>query len=183
MSKHKTNLLLVVMASIAVLTAGLWTDTNRSPWMPLRTAVTVDNTALDGTTASYTFAFSDKPSTAKEIETQWNGIDVYFYGTDAANETCNYKIYVWKANGPACLWCSGVFALGAAVTGGTTTYYADTITVTNVHGNAGVKDGSGNDRIAVLRLGDMRGYRYIFCEIDIPASTQVASASAEMTGY
>lgn len=172
----------IALIILGILAAAFYTDTRQAPWTTLRSGVTADDTALDGTTSSYTFVFSDRPSSAKEINYAWNGIDVFFSGTDAADETCNYKVYLYKSNGPAILWCNGVYTLGAAVTGETTTYFADTITCTNVHGNAEVKD-SGNDRVAVLRLGDVRGFKFVFCEIDIPASSQVASASADMTGY
>lgn len=175
-----TMLLIGCVAFIFV--AALYTDTRQSPWTNVRDAVAADDTALDGTTSGVTYAFADQPSAAQEIDFTWNGVDVCFYGTDAADETCNYKIYVYKSNGPGLLWCNGVFTLGTAVTGTTDTYYADTITVTNVHGNAEVKD-SGNNRVAVLRLGDLRGFKYCHAELDIPASSQVASASVDMTGY
>jgi len=160
----------------------MFNETRQKPWQTLRSGVTSDDTALDGTTSGYTFQFADKPSAAIEIDPTWNSVDIYFYGTDAANETCNYKIYGWKANGPALLLTSGAFTLGAAITGGTTEYFADTITETDMHAVSAVTD-STNDRVAVLHLTSLRGIKWIYCEIDIPASSQVASASAKMTGY
>jgi hypothetical protein len=158
------------------------THKHQAGWKPLRVGVTADDTALDGTTSGYTYAEGDRPAAAVEVDPTWNTIEVYFYGTDAANETCNYKLYAYKATGPALLWCNGAFTLGAAVTGATNTFFADTITETDVHGTTAVVD-SGNDRVCVLTLGDTKGIKYMYCEIDIPASTQVTSASAMITGY
>ena len=183
--KTKTlQTLIVLICALMIFTiCSAWTvETRQEPWIPLRTAVAADDSVLDGTTATLTYAFADKPTTAVEIPSTWNSIDVYFYGTDAANETVNYKLYGYKDNGPALLLTSGVATLGAAVTGGTTTYYGDTITETDVHATSAVTD-SGNDRICVLNLTILKGISWLYCEIDIPASTQVASASCEMTGY
>mgnify|MGYP001575990378 CR=1 FL=1 len=183
MNKDKTYaIVLIAMVFLCLLCAAWFVDTRQEPWIPLRTAVTADDTALAAATSGYTFAFADKPSSAVRIPSTWNSVDIYFYGADANDETVNYKIYGYKDNGPALLLTSGVATLGLAITGATTTFYADTITETDVHAVSAVTDSAVN-RVAVLHLTSVRGLQWLYCEIDIPASTQMASASCEMTGY
>lgn len=172
----------ITMIGLCLLCAAWFIETRQEPWIPLRTAVTADDTALAAATTGYTFAFADKPAGAVRIPSTWNNVDIYFYGTDANNETVNYKLYGYKDNGPALLLTSGAATLGLAITGGTTTFYADTITETDMHVVSAVTDSAG-DRVCVLHLTSVRGLQWIYCEIDIPASTQMASASCEMTGY
>lgn len=168
---------------VAICLCAAWfTETRQEPWIPLRTAVTADDTALAASTAGYTFAFADKPAAAVKVPSTWNSVDVYFYGTDADNETVNYKLYGYKTNGPALLLTSGAATLGLAITGAATTFYADTITETDVHAVSAVTD-SAADRVCVLHVTSVRGLQWLYCEIDVPASTQVASVSCEMTGY
>lgn len=172
---------LVALSVLLVFAMGMTIETSRYNWRPLRTSVTADDTALDGTTESYTFAYDDKPTTAF-ANSEWNNVQVMFYGTDAANETCNYKIYAYRAYGPAVMVCSGVFTLGTAKTGTTNTFYADTITVTDYWPTEVIVSDSGNNRVCTLTF-DLLGYNYVFCEIDIPAASQVASASALISGF
>ena len=184
--KKLRSFIIVLMLGVLIfaLTAGMYFETRHLGWISLRTAIVSDDTALDGTTDSYTYSFGDKPAAAIPVDPGINGGDVCFYGTDAANEICNYKLYVYKETGPALLWCSGVVTLGAAVVKGeTSTYYADTITVVQVHGDSAKAIDVAGDRVCVLRLKDLRGARWIFLEIDIPASTQVASITGLFTGY
>jgi len=178
------NTLIVVFLALAVVgfCMGLTVETRQEPWIPLRTAVDANDSVLDGTTATLTYAFADKPTTAVEIPSTWNSIDVYFYGTDAANEIASYKLYGYKDNGPALLLTSGVATLGTAVTGGTTTYYGDTITETDVHATSAVTDSAGN-RICVLHLTGLKGISWLYCELDLPTAPVMASISCEMTGY
>ena len=181
MRKRLITISIVLMA--LVLTMGAYYETRQLIWSPLHTAVTADDTVLTADTTGRTFAFSDKPSTAKRLNNDNVAADILFYGTDANDETVNYKVYVYKDNGPALLWCYGAATLGAAVTGATDTFYADTISVTTKHGsNATVTDSAAN-RVAVLHLGDLRGACWVYVEFDIPGSSQVASISAEITGY
>ncbi|MFA5187009.1 MAG: hypothetical protein WC551_11055 [Patescibacteria group bacterium] len=169
---------------LIVLCLGAVSETSQMGWSPLRSAaVTADDTALDGTTENYTFAFGDKPASAIRVHPNWNNGIVHFAGTDAANETCNYKLYGWRENGPAMLICSGTFTLGAAVTGATNTFYADTITVTDTWPTTVVtSDADGNNRVASLAF-DMIGCSWVYLEIDIPAASQVASANGYISGF
>ncbi len=151
-------------------------STRQGVWQPLRTAVTADDTALDGTTSGATYAFGDKPDAAVKLAASANGVELFFYGTAAANKTANYKIYAYRGNGPARLICAGVVTTGAAVTGATNTFYCDTITIITNNNDCSVID-SGNDRAAILYLGDMRGYSWLHCEVDIVAGQIVALSS------
>lgn len=172
---YQLTLILIVLA---VLCMGAFLETRQLVWVPARSAIGSDDTALDGTTASYTYQFADKPAAAISLNPEYNGGELYFYGTDAEDEASDYKVWVWKANGPARLWCYGTATLGAALQG-TGSYYADTITSTNVTGITQVFD-SGNDRVCTLRLGDMTGIRFLYVEFDVDT---VATISAEFTGW
>lgn len=157
-------------------------ETKQLDYSPLRSAVTADDTALDGTTDNYTFAWADKPAAAIAVHPYYNNAQIIFSGTDAADESCNFKVYVWRVGGPATLVCTGSFTLGTAKTGATNTYFADTIEITDVWPTDIRVGDSGNNRVATLSF-DLLGHSFIFCEIDIPASGQVASASASISGF
>lgn len=173
---------LVALSVLLVFALGMTLSTARYDWNTFRTAVTKDDTALDGTTANATYAYADMPDAAIVAHENWNNIQVLFYGTDAANETCNYKIYAYRTNGPAVLVCTGVVTLGTAKTGATNTFYADTITVTDYWPTEVIVSDSGNNRVCTLTF-DLLGYSHIYCEIDIPAASQVASLSCQISGF
>lgn len=179
MTKRIAFCFLIVLFALPFV-MGAYLETRNIVWSPLRTDVTADDTALDGTTAGLTFQFDDKPAAAKKVGTELNGVEILFYGTDAADETCNFKVYAYRANGPAILVCTGVAVLGTALHS-TGTYYADTLEITDYWSTCHVLD-SGNNRIARLTF-DLRGYQWVYVEIDIPAASQVASISAEISGY
>lgn len=183
----KWILWICVLMGCLPLLLGAYQETQQMGWTALRSGVTADDTALDGTTEGYTFAFGDKPVLSPsgpllKVHPYWNNVQLYFAGTDAANETCNFKLYAWRQDGPATLICSGTFTLGTAVTGTANTYYADTITVTDVWPTELVVSNSGTNGVCTLAF-DALGFMYIYCEIDIPASSQVASASAYISGF
>ncbi len=188
MRKTTTNVLValfvVMLITGSTILWGSYLETRQMGWIPLRTAVDANDTLLDGTTTSYTYAPADRPAKAVPLDTGMCGADIYLYGTDAADETCNYKVWCYKETGPALLWCYGAATLGTAVTGGTTTYYVDTITVTTVHGSSAAVVDSGNNRVCVLRLGDMRGIKWVYWEVSgITGTSKVSSISALITGY
>ena len=111
------------------------------------------------------------------------------YGTDAANETCNWILYAYRGlNSPAIRVATGVAILGAMdlvtepVTGATITgFYVDTWGITTDYwGQVTVKDDAA-DACSILTF-DLRGFTFLYFEIDIPASTQVASFGAAFSG-
>ena len=171
-----------IIAVIALfLSAGWLLETRQAGWIPLRTAVTTDDTPLEGTTSGTTFNFADKPLAAVPLKPQNFSADVIFYGTAAADKTVNYIIYAWKADGPAKYLCNGVATTGTAITGATNTFWADTITIVTNNNNCYVTDSAVN-RVAVLHLGDLQGYEWVYCEFDI-VSANIAAASCQITGY
>jgi hypothetical protein len=122
-----------VLAALLILAfcAGAFWETMTAKYIDLRGSTASDDSVLDGTTANLTYQWADRPLTKiKGLGSSYNNVQIYFAGTDAANETCNYKIYAYREGGPATLVCSGVFTLGAAITGGTNEYFADAITAT-----------------------------------------------------
>jgi len=177
--KKKIALILLAITIVPLL-MGAYIETRTMGYIPLRTTVTADDTALDGTTASYTYQFADKSAKAVAITGEYNTAEIYFYGTDAAAETCNFKVYAYRENGPACLVCTGVVTLGTALKA-TGVFYGGTIAITDYWATSSVID-SGNNRAARLQF-DLKGCKYVYVEIDIPAASEVASISAEISGY
>jgi len=185
-----------IIGMLLILCMGAYLETRQHGWLLLKTG-TSDDTALDGTTSGLTYVFSDKPSSAKPVEYGWNGVDIYFKGVatpilpgDVNEKYVDYKVYIWKnESGPGLLWCYGRATMGTAVTGVTNGYFVDTVTCTDVHAETeGTRvkfTDSGNNRVAVLRLGDVRGAKWVNIEYDFPTDGNVAATSmtSEYTGY
>lgn len=161
--------------------AGFFTETPFIAYTPLRTASTGDDTALDGTTAGYTYKHADKPSTAVSLNTNFNAAQIYFYGTDANNEDCDYAIYAYRTDGPAEKVCSGTVTLGTAVTGATNTFFADTITVTDVWPTTVTVANSAANGVATLSF-DLMGHEWVYVEF-ADAGETCATMSAKIAGY
>jgi hypothetical protein len=178
-NKTKLTVIMLILVAVLGLCMGAYTETRRNVWRPCRTTVTADDTALDGTTAGYTFQFADKPAEAISLNPEDNEGEIYFYGTDAADEDITgYKVYTWKENGPARLWCNGAVTLGAALKSAGV-FYADTITVTDGTADCNSFD-NGNDRVATLYLNSLKGCRWLYVEFDV---NTVASISCEFTSW
>jgi hypothetical protein len=173
----------LIVGVVLLLCMGALLETQQSGWIALRTAVATDDITLTPATAGRTYNFTDKPVLAKHIDKIWNSVNVIFYGTETAadNETVNYIIYAWKADGPAKYLCSGVATVGTALTSTAATFWCDTIT-TVVNDNECSVDDSGNNRVAILCLGDLKGYEWVYCEFDMVTSN-ITAASCLMTGY
>lgn len=188
----KRKLIIVSCIAMTCLLLGAFRETYQMGYNVLRSGVTTDDTPLDGTTEGYTYCFADKPAKAAtgdpagaiRVHPAWNNAQVIFWGSDAADEACNYKLYAWREDGPAALVCSGTFTLGTAYAVATDPnyLYADTITATDVWPTEVVVSDSGNNRVASVAF-DLLGYSWLYCEIDIPASGQVATASAKISGF
>lgn len=93
-------------------------------------------------------------------------VQVVFFGTDAVNETINWKLWAYPYLGSAEYIANGTATLGQQVVdpgASTTEYYADTISISAEAWieYIRVKD-SGNDRIAKL-VFDFAGYRHLAC--------------------
>ena len=169
----------------------MFLNTARIPFVSLRDNVTTDDTAIT------VFKRSNWPSTniikLKDPPLHdANGLIISAFGTDAENETCNYKLLgIARQNGPIYTLLGGVMSLGTLaatthpITAATVTngLWVDTFTVTS-----GIFSGiyelldSGNNRIACLKF-DQTFIEEIYLEIDIPSSGQVASIYAIVTGY
>lgn len=182
--KRITAVLLVLALITLPFLMGAIVETAQETWEALRASdVTAsDPNQLDGTTAGRTYQFIDKPRNAVAIRNSWNAVEVVFYGTNAADLLCNYKVWVWKENGPARLACSGSFTLGAALRS-TGVYYADTISVTSATCSSAVLDAGAADRVATLVVGDVRGSKWIHVEFTFPGTTPVVSVNGIFTGY
>ncbi len=176
---------------VAMVCMGAALTTYISDYQEIRTASTCDDTTLDGATASYTYQFADKPSNAVQLgsgdETRFNGCQIYFYGTDAATEDSDYQIWAWRKDGPAKMVCYGTATLGSAVTGATNTFYADTVTSTDVWPTdvtvSGSGDGAWNSNPSVASVSfDLMGYEWIYVQFTDSGET-AATMSAAIAGY
>ncbi len=139
--------------------------------------------ALNGT-AGTTGAVG--PARAIDIGYQkgWNKIQVFFAGTNAADETFDFELYAYKANGPAVLVCSttgDACALGTQQNGSVTALWCDTIAITQGGCfDAVVKDNAAN-RVAIVEF-DIKGYTWLQCNL-INTSAGVESVTPYVTGY
>lgn len=132
---------------------------------PLRENVTADDANLDGVTSSKTFNWTDKPEAAAAVGPEANYALIYFTGTTTEDDTFSWRIYAYKASGPAKYVAHGTGALGAAIVSGNE-YYADTLAI-SARGwfkIPAVVD-SGNNRVAYLCF-DLCGHEHIYVEID-----------------
>lgn len=171
----------------------MFLNTARIPWVKLRGEVTADDTPLAA------FDYSDWP-TANTVKLKdaplhdANGLVISFYGTDAANEIANYKLYGRsRCNGPIQLLLEGVVTLGTqalavdpvdaatALVG----LWADTVTITGgLFNDSNIYQilDSGSNRICMLKF-DQTHIDELYLEIDIPAASQVASIYGIISGY
>lgn len=169
-------------------------NTARVPWAVLRGEVTVDDTPLTSSDRN-DWPAGNVVKLFKPPLHDANACVVAFHGTDAADETVNYKIRgVNKCNGPIQLLLEGAITLGTlaatvdpidlttVIANG---LWADTITVTG-----GLLSGAedhkilnpGQNGICELMF-DQKWWDEIKLEIDIPAASQVASIYGIISGY
>ncbi len=185
-------------------------------WYQLRgrgaTLVTADDTPLVLTTPGCTTDWDNKP--AEPVEPKVSGFDflncvpavavnigkmssgkvstvqIIGYGTNAADETCDWILYTYRSlYSPAIRVATGTAILGTndcvkdpvtntAITDG---FYVDDWGVTTDYwGSVVVKD-TAQDGCSILTF-DMRGFTFLYLEIDIPAASQVASFGAAWSG-
>ena len=156
--------------------------TKQKQYRVARLAVTADDTPLDGTTAGLTYMFEDMPEIPNIIEIQntEGAVEVIFTGTDAADETCAFKLYAYREGGPAKLAFDGIVTLGTAVAPNSE-LYGDTITGTAYWPTTIAIVDSAVNRIASLWL-DFSGYKYLYVEV-LPTTGTVTSITAHESGY
>lgn len=170
----------------------MFLNTARIPWVSLRGAVTTDDTPITDFSYSTSWPTSNTIKLNDPPFQDANGVLIAFHGTDAADETVNYLLYGrTRQNGPIQLLLGGVVTLGTQncttnpITGATIANgeWADTITVTDgiFAGIVEILD-SADNRICMLKFDTMH-IEDLYLEIDIPASGQVASIYAILTGY
>jgi len=148
----------------------------------LRSAVTTNDTLLDGTTAGATFAESDRPSHAKEIDNDTDYLEVYVTGTAAANKTFTLTLWGYGVTGPARRMASVAGVLGAAVTG-TSQFYADTLTVTDKNLVAVTEKDTATDHVCKLVVPCL-GYKYIAAQVtDLGGAGGAASITVMARPY
>jgi hypothetical protein len=97
-----------------------------------------------------------------------NGFESIVCLVDASggDGTCTVNYYVWPLNGPALRWCSVTCTISTQAvvkyshdkSTATNAYWVGTITVTNYAGEAEARRNSGNSGVAIIDLGDLRGY-------------------------
>lgn len=182
-------------------------------WYQLRgrgaTLVTADDTALVPGASGNTTDWDNKPAVPSalgydslncvpavsvNIPQMTTGkittVQIIGYGTNAANEECDWLLYAYKGiYSPAIRVATGTAILGTmdcpkdpvtntAITAG---FYVDTWGITTDYWTSvAVKDDAQNG-CSVLTF-DLRGFLFLYLEIDIPAASQVASFGAAFSG-
>ncbi len=117
-------------------------------------------------------------------------IQIIGYGTNAADEECNWILYAYRGlYSPVVRVATGVAILGTmdcvkdpitntAITNG---FYVDTWGITTDHWNeVALKDDA--DNTCSIMTFDLRGFLHLYMEIDIPAASQVASIGFAFSG-
>ena len=116
-------------------------------------------------------------------------VEIIGYGTNAADEACNWILYAYRSRySPAIRVAAGAAILGTypcstdpvnneAITDG---FYVDTWGQTNDYwGSVAYKDDA--DNTASRMLFDLRGYQFLYLELDVGAGL-VASFGAAFSG-
>jgi hypothetical protein len=173
---------LFIATVLAVFCFGAYLETFTGDWTTIRSAVATDDIIIDGSTATKTCKFTDKATTAIALSERTNAGEMYFYGTAAADKTAVFYVWAYKRNGPARLLYQGTITTGTAVTGTTNTYYCDTIAETTNNNSCTVID-SGNNRVAILNLGDLRGYSWLDVRFDVTVASEMATVNCDFTAY
>lgn len=141
--------------------------TIQNGYVPMRPAdVSVDDTALDGETAGYTYHEHDRPSGAFELGEDCNAAEIVFAGSDASDgNDFNCKLYGYARSGPAEFLGDISCTIGTArINDVTTALYIDTITVAEQgHIKTLSVSDSGNNRVAKLAF-DTIGHKYLYVE-------------------
>lgn len=160
-------------------------------WKELRAVSSTDDTGLTASTAYWSSVIDNEnyvnlDSFGRNNHLDFAGMEIMFRGTDAADETMNWNLYLACVNGPFINVAYGTATLGATETGSTNEYYADTIVITafNWPGNVTVKSaqeynlGTGSVAgagVSLLWL-DTREYNYALMLMDTNSSTATCGA-------
>ena len=169
------------------------TSTYQSPLAVLRAEADEDAATLAACLDLTTLGnFANKPTTAVSLHSSApvsyaNGIEIYFCGGTAADETFSWALYLWRStNGPARLVAYGTGTLGTQAViiypqGGAATnkFWADTLTVTWTCMNFSVSTGAVNS-VATLQ-GDARGYQYV--DVKIYNANDAGAEAGDITAY
>jgi len=140
--------------------------------------VTAADTALDGSTAGYTYHSSDRPAGAFRLNPEDEQVTMIFPQMDATHNL-SFEIKLWgygAGEDPAEFICDLSLTTGTArVNDITTQLYVDTITCSSeAHISAlNAADNTGNNRVAKLNVSTF-GYKYLYAEVfDITPNTSV----------
>jgi len=180
--RMKKYITIILSSCLLVFLMGAYLETWVGDWTLIRSLVAADDTILDGTTATKTYQFTDKATTAIALTERTNGGELYFYGTAAADKTAVFYVWAYKKGGPARLLYQGTVTTGTAVQGTTNTFYCDTIAETTNNNSCTVIDSAAN-RVAILNLGDLRGYSWLDVRFDVTIDTQMTAVNCAFTSY
>jgi hypothetical protein len=105
-------------------------------WQTLRALSTTDDTGLAADACTWdSVTTNQSPISLKAFgrnnHADHAGMEILFYGTDAADETMNWNLYLGSVNGPFINVAYGTATLGLTETGATNTFYADTIAISS----------------------------------------------------
>ncbi len=110
-----------------------------------------------------------------------NAIELICYATASDNNTTEMSLYGISDGGPPLRMAGLVYIFGTAIRS-SGVRWADTCTVTDVHGKTIAASDSGNDRVVKVNF-DVSGYRYLYMIVHGTATGAATAITVQMRPY
>lgn len=117
----------------------------------------------------------------KGNETYANAIELLCYATASDNNTAEMSLYGIAGGGPPEKIAELVYIFGTAIRS-SGVRWADTCTVTDVHGKTVAASDSGNDRVVKVFF-DLTGYRYLYMIVHGTATGAATNITVQMRAF
>lgn len=117
----------------------------------------------------------------KNKETSANALELICYATASENNTAEMSLYGISGNGPLEKMAELVYIFGTAIRS-SGVRWADTCTVTDVHGKTIAASDSGNDRVVKVFF-DTTGYRYLYVIVHGTATGAATNITVQMRAF
>lgn len=117
----------------------------------------------------------------KNKETFANALELICYATASENNTAEMSLYGISGNGPPEKIAELVYIFGTAIRS-SGVRWADTCTVTDVHGKTVAASDSGNDRVVKVFF-DVTGYRHLYMIVHGTATGAATNITVQMRAF
>lgn len=114
-------------------------------------------------------------------ETFANAIELICYATASDNNTAEMSLYGISGSGPPEKIAGLVYIFGTAIRS-SGVRWADTCTVTDIHGETVAASDSGNDRVVKVFF-DLTGYRYLYMIVHGTATGAATNITVQMRSF